>query len=62
MSVEVFEDPNEPVYRYGVRVNGRDRQARWVSPDAARRLGELIEAEHERRLSDEDPPTIPFDR
>lgn len=43
MSVEVFErrlaDVPGEVW-YGVRVNGRDLNAGWADPDAARRAGE----------------------
>jgi len=47
-SVEVYPlrllDAPEEIW-YGVRVNGRDRQAGWADPEAARRWGEKVAAE-----------------
>ena len=67
MTVEIFEDlarsPRGEVW-YGVKVNGRDLQALWADPDAARRRGEAYARESRSRggkmeTTETETPTIP---
>jgi hypothetical protein len=52
VTIDVFEDlersPRGEIW-YGVRVNGRDLQALWADPDAARRRGEAYARESRSR-------------